>query len=146
MKELEKAASLPLPFANFLAALPKEFSGTHSALLLLSLEHQPDDCARLCQIEPTRARALIEGAQVILSDVFATFAPDMERKCRALLAGHQSDADTLVDRYLTPGVSSSLQHLIWQMVLTSIRARYPVFHDEDEQSEESFPSFVVNGG
>lgn len=121
-KECDNALNWPFPFAKFVAALPQEVCGMDFGLLLLNLEHDNAEIARITKLELDLVeRAIARGASK-MRECFVSICGEMDRKLRTQLAGRGMLVEALIEPYLVAKVDRNFQVAIGAILLKSMRS------------------------
>ena len=127
IKESENASSSPFPFAKFISALPQELCGLEFAMLILNLEHAPEEIGRLCGFTTERVLGLISTGETAITDKFAALCPDMYRKWRAQFAGRTVSVEALIEHHVVSKVDRNFQAVLAGVVLSAMGMKSPAF-------------------
>ena len=120
-RECEKAAASLFSFGKFMAALPRELCGLELAFLIMRLEHESDEIARICDLEAAKLSAHLNRASDVIENTFAAHCPDISRKFHSQIKTGRKVAAALIEPVLIAEVDRNWQILLSELILLTVK-------------------------
>lgn len=142
-QECEHANSWPFAFAKFIALLPKEVCGMGFAIMIMSLDNNSMNIAKLIGYNEEKVNAYIENTRNQIEEKFSSLCGEIYRKWTAQLVGGAKEIESIIEHYLISKLDKSLQIMIGEVVLKVIGAENPVIAGQFYRNQWSLGSRQV---
>ena len=114
--ECEQGKAWPFPFAKFMSHLPQEICGEEFAILLMSLDHDTSQIAKICKLDKERVETVLQNGKLNLKESFNKICPEISRKWVSITGGHGRGVESLIEQHLVAKVDRNFQVMLGSVI------------------------------